>query len=150
MYQQLMAQHHAHRSLEESSNFTIPVHFVILQGEDGRGNITDGQIQDNFMATMKDAFDGSPFNFELQGIERVYNDSYFKCDEDLEAEFKAYRRGGMESLNVFLCNLFAMDRWGIYGVADIPQPYYNELDGVILMNPILNKTGVSMLLQQYI
>lgn len=124
-------------------NYTIPLQFVILQAEDGRGNITDEQL-DTLLVTSNTYFDETPFSFQHIGTRRVSNDTFFKCDTDFEYEFKSrFRIGEKETLNVFLCNLFAQGRFGIYGVADFPAEEFAETDAVMLMNPILPKQGVT-------
>ena len=134
------------RSLQEGNpvTYTIPLHFVVFEAEDGRGNITDAQLTDLVIALNK-GFSATPFRFQHLGTQRAQNDTYFRCDEDYELEFKSrYRVGQQETLNVFLCNLFAMGRFGIFGVADLPsEGSFDERDGVILMNPVLPKEGVT-------
>ena len=145
---------HLSRSLKAvNKTYTIPVQFVVFEAEDGRGsNLTDAKIKNKLLGNLQHGFRDTPFAFELMepvGIQRARNDSFFKCDESLELEFKSkFRQGGMETLNVFVCNLFAMGRFGIYGQAKLPAKPFNPRDGVLLMNPVLPKQGVSMLLLQ--
>jgi len=126
-----------------TNGYSIPLHFAVLESEDGRGNISDAQLLDMVNA-VNYGFRDTPFSFFHIGTHRAQNDTYFKCDPAFEENFKSeYRVGGMETLNVFLCNLFADGRFGIYGVADFPTEEFSVYDGVILMNPTLPKEGVT-------
>jgi hypothetical protein len=109
---------------------------------DGRG-ITDAQLDDLLLA-VNTGFRNTPFSFQHIGTQRAQNDDYFKCDPAFEYEFKLkYRVGEKETLNVFICNLFAQGRFGIFGVADFPPENYTVTDAVMLMNPNLPKEGVT-------
>lgn len=132
----------AHRQLE-NTHYAIPLQFVVMQAEDGRGNISDAQL-DTMLSTTNTYFQETPFSFQHIGTHRVVNNTFFKCDPDYEYEFKSrFRVGEQETLNVFICNLFAQGRFGIYGVADFPAENFTTTDAVILMNPILPKEGVT-------
>ena len=135
-------QHAIGRSLRDS-NYTIPVQFVVMEAADGRGNLTDAQL-DELLLAVNTGFQPTPFQFEHIGTQRTQNDTLFRCDPDFEYEWKAaYRVGQKETLNVFICNLFAQGRFGIYGVGDFPGENFTVTDAVILMNPVLPKEGVT-------
>ena len=125
--------------------FEIPVQFTVMQAEDMRGNITDQELN-QMVSHLNYGFRGSPFHFTLKGIHRSYNDTFFKCRNTLEYK-SAFRVGSWETLNVFLCQTFAIN-YGIYGIADPPTglPQDEVWDGVILMNPALPKEGASFML----
>lgn len=134
---------HNHGRSLENLNYSIPLQFVVMEAEDGRGNISD-VLLDDLMDAANHGFRDTPFEFHHIGTQRIRNDTYFKCDPDYETEFKSLLRvGTQETLNVFLCNLFAQGRFGIYGVGDFPSENFTVTDGVMLMNPILPKQGVT-------
>lgn len=132
------------RYLQEQQTYVIPLHFTVFEHTDGRGKLEDSEI-DQFVLALNEGFKDTPFTFNLMGTKRpTPNDDYFKCDSTTEIEWKTlFRVGEAETLNVFVCNLFAQGRFGVYGVADFPRAEFDARDGVMLMNPTLPKQGVT-------
>jgi hypothetical protein len=89
-----------HRHLQGA---VVPVNFIIFSSSSGIGEVTQQQITSQ-MAVLNAAYAASSFSFYVFNIQRVRSDAFFNCDYDNEAFKIGYRRGGAESMNVYLCN----------------------------------------------
>lgn len=104
---------------DKNVSYKIPVQFTVMQPPDLRGNITDQQIEDTLMTTLNKGFHDSPFSFYTVGVERAVNESWFKCRDEFTYK-SIYKKGCFETLNVYLCNTFAIN-YGVYAVSNLPD-----------------------------
>ena len=116
----------------QSSVVTIPVtHFVY--SDDGTDKVTEAQIG-NQMDWLNQAFAGTGFVFELEGITRIVDPIFSAYDGNrdfLDAEVGRIRNGCMETLNVFWVDLFSGN--GDLGYATPPGFDENiNVDGVVM------------------
>ncbi|MCB9852584.1 MAG: hypothetical protein H6819_05775 [Phycisphaerales bacterium] len=103
-YQPLLSGEVAASSVE----IHIPVIWHVLH-DGSNGDLSDGQIQSQ-IAALNDAFAGVPggattaFRFDLAGITRTSNGSWFAMSMDSSAEFEAkssLHSGDSETLNIY-------------------------------------------------
>lgn len=110
----------------------IPVYVHVMVAEDGSGNVTDQQIVQQ-VAVLNDSFGGEKsreaadtgFSFTLAGIERHVSDVWHR-DRSSATYRKATRRGGPESLNMWLVDFRYL------GIATFPWDYEKNpgIDGI--------------------
>jgi hypothetical protein len=132
---------------------TIPVYVHIIRDDNGVGDVTDTQIN-NQMAVLNSAFAGTRklsngtapirpaktlYQFRLMGITRTNKTSWYGLTPGYpvmsteEAEMKlALKRGGPETLNMYSLNLSG----GLLGIARFPWDYASNpahADGIMLL-----------------
>ena len=118
-------------------DYTIPVFFHILQW-----NITDPLVSDSnvdlYMSYLSNAFasSGAPFRFTLMGITRTANATISNNCRDLQNDYKPkLKRGGKETMNVYVCNSIPTGPNGgsITGFATLPSANPGTNDGVTIV-----------------
>ena len=122
---------------------TIPVWFHVLRSGTtlAQGNVPRSMI-DAQIDVLNDAYAGltggkgtdTPFRFELAGITRTTNSSWFNgcASTGTESQIKStLRRGAAETLNLYSCN----PNGGLLGWATFPSWYVDDplSDGVVLL-----------------
>ena len=113
-------------------NYTIPVYFHILQ-ENSTALLVDDSNVGLYMNYLSSAFtaSGAPFRFILMGITRTINatisNSCHKYQNDIKPILK---RGGKETLNVYVCNRINDKAW--VGYASFPSNNLGTNDGVTI------------------
>jgi hypothetical protein len=107
----------------------IPLYIHVLENEDGDGAVSDIQIFDQVDA-MNAAF-GPDIQYVLQEKIVTVNNEWHRCElgkneKDMK---KSLRRGGSESLNIYLC-----EPDGLLGWATLPTKYEVNptYDGVVV------------------
>jgi hypothetical protein len=120
-------------------NYTIPTYFHILQYNALDLLISDVNVQ-TYMNYLSTAFDRSqaPFRFSLLGITRTINATWSNDCRNSTYQI-AYRsilkRGGKETLNIYVCNAIPLGPQGgsITGFATLPSSNPGITDGVTIV-----------------
>jgi len=119
----------------------VPVYVHVIKGNDNNGHISNKRIRKQ-IRVLNDAYAGrsgpkahsTPFRFDLKGIDRTTNPTWFRHFPESKAERKmkqALRVGGASTLNIYTAN----PRPGsLLGYAYYPQNYKDHpaLDGVVV------------------
>lgn len=118
-------------SLSAMSN--VNVYFHVITTSSGGGDITNADIA-NQISVLNAAFVGTPFTFNLAGITRSANNSWYTVSPGSSAEFQmksALRVGGAADLNVYSAN----PGGGLLGWATFPSSYSSNPinDGVVIL-----------------
>ena len=137
-----MEQQVARARTRTKATVTIPVWFHVIDQGSGfaNGDVPDAMIRAQ-LRVLEDSFSGrtggagSGFGFELAGVTRTTNPTWFKSmavNFELEMHIKGtLRRGGPETLNIY-----TVDGGPNLGFAYYPSvltsPTYAILDGVVL------------------
>jgi len=75
------------------------------------------------------------FGFVLNHAYRIVHDDYALCNDENDF-MKQFRRGGVDVLNVYLCDAYSQDAAGWARPPPITvHPLTRHYDGVVLMNP---------------
>ena len=123
------------------TSVTIPVWFHVIQRGDGfaNGDVPDTMIRAQ-MKVLNDSYNGktggagSGFAFELAGVTRTVNQTWFEeivYDTDLELSAKgALRQGDAGTLNVYTVDGGPYLGWAYF--PSITTSSYAALDGVVL------------------
>ncbi len=113
---------------------TIPVWFHVIRSGTGlaKGDIPQSQIDDQ-IAVLNAAYSSTPFVFQLAGVDRTTNKTWFKMSPGSKAEKAAktaLRKGGPETLNLYSAN----PGLGLLGWATFPSSYAGAPtdDGVVV------------------
>lgn len=127
-----------------SSRVVVPTWVHVIQSGPGiaGGALTDTQVKAQ-MAVLDASFAGAtgrgaartPFTFALQGITRTVNAAWYSFEPSTKAERDAkaaLRRGGRDTLNIYLTGLGA----GLLGYAYFPSSGKgtDTRDGVVVLN----------------
>ena len=122
-------------SARAPGSVTIPVWIhVINQGSGAtNGDVPQSQISDQ-ITVLNAAYASTPFRFELAGLDRTTNASWFAMTPGSAAESqakKALRKGGAETLNLYTAN----PSGGLLGWATFPSDYSRAptQDGVVVL-----------------
>ncbi|MBI2566991.1 MAG: zinc metalloprotease [Candidatus Schekmanbacteria bacterium] len=120
-----------------ASGGIVDVYFHVITSSSGAGNVSDGRISDQ-MAVLNDAYGPFGWTFNLAGVERTANDSWYTMGYGSTAEKAAkaaLRKGTAEDLNVYTANIGG----GLLGWATFPSSYKNApaSDGVVVLNASL-------------
>jgi Pregnancy-associated plasma protein-A len=118
---------------------TINVYFHVITSTSGQGNVSDQMIADQIQV-LNDSFSGltgganTRFRFQLAGVTRTANNTWFAAGPDTAAEAQmkaALRQGGAGDLNFYTNN----PSGGLLGWATFPNWYAgNPLDdGVVCL-----------------
>ncbi|MEV0647692.1 zinc metalloprotease [Phytomonospora sp. NPDC050363] len=125
----------------------IPVVFHVITDDEGKGNVSDGRIDDQ-IDVLNEAYAGevggaeTPFRFQLIRTTRTADDDWFKVEQDSSAEREMkseLHRGGMGTLNIYSASVPA----GLLGWATFPSDQEGDQDGVILLNRSLPGGGAA-------
>jgi len=114
----------------------VPVWFHVMRKNATYGDLSDGWIEADFVTSLKRAYASTPIKLKFEGITRTINETWFNCEDEIG--FKtSNRKGGPETLNIFVCDMARARKLG--GNAHLPpivrtNPGY---DGVTVMNPAL-------------
>ncbi len=129
--------------------YTIPLYIhVISKGTSiGDGNITDAQLSEQ-LNVLEQSFAGTtlsaqtPFRFELRGITRTVNRTWFTArlnSRDERAMKTALRQGGANALNLYIANpISSVTILGLpagpTGWANLPTDYASDpiMDGAVI------------------
>jgi hypothetical protein len=87
-------------------NYTIPTYFHVLQDSSTDLSVPDSNI-DLYINYLSNAFNASkaPFRFILMGITRTVNYTWANDCQAQQGKYKPLlKRGGKETLNVYICN----------------------------------------------
>ncbi|TDM06960.1 MAG: zinc metalloprotease [Ideonella sp. MAG2] len=113
---------------------TIPVWFHVIRKGTGisNGDVPQSQIDDQ-IAVLNAAYSSTPFVFQLAGVDRTTNSTWYKMSPGSSAEKKAkaaLRKGGPETLNLYSAN----PGLGLLGWATFPSSYASspKQDGVVV------------------
>ena len=120
------------RGKPAASSATVPVYVHVMAAEDGTGDVTDQQI-DQQIAVLNNTFAGNEdsnaadtsFTFSLAGVDRFYNDTWHR-DGASKKYRKQTREGGANALNIWLVD------FNYLGIAQFPWDYTKSpgTDGV--------------------
>jgi hypothetical protein len=118
-------------------NYTIPVYFHILQLNSTDPLVSDSNV-DLYMSYMSSAYNASnaPFRFVLMGITRTINATISNNCQALQNDYKPrLKRGGKETLNIYICNAIPLGPNGgsITGFATLPSANPGTNDGVTIV-----------------
>jgi hypothetical protein len=124
-----------------AGSVTIPVWFHVIRSGTGAGDVTDTRIAQQ-IDVLNDSFSGqtgglgtnTPFRFQLVGVDRTNNSTWYTMGHGSTAEAQAkaaLRKGGPETLNLYSAN----PGGGLLGWATFPSSYANapSKDGVVLL-----------------
>lgn len=118
-----------------TGSVTIPVWFHVINKGAGlaNGDIPQSQI-DTQIAVLNSAYASTPFRFQLAGIDRTTNATWYSMAPGTTAETqakKALRKGGPETLNLYSAN----PSGGLLGWATFPSSYASSpaKDGVVIL-----------------
>jgi len=119
--------------------YHIPVYFHLFldPNNDNAGYLSRKDINRGFMKHLRQAFSRTnAIHFEFVGMTLTYNHNWFQCKNEHTYKSRT-RRGGPETLNVFICDMAGS--LGLGGNAHLPPTveHYPEMDGVNIMNPAL-------------
>lgn len=114
------------------------VRFHIFQESKTVGAISNKELEAGFIRAIKLGFKGTPIQFHIEGVTRTINKAWSRCEDELGYK-SASRKGGPETLNVFVCDMANKKLMG--GSTHLPpvvlaNPNY---DGVSIMNPSLGQ-----------
>jgi hypothetical protein len=136
--QQKLAQ--AGRKVRPSATVPVWVHVINKGSGFDNGDLSDAMIRDQ-VRVLVDSFSGKTggagtgFTFELAGITRTTNQSWFEdmpFDLGVELEAKrALRRGGSDALNIYTIDGGPYLGWA-YFPSILTYPQYAILDGVVV------------------
>jgi len=120
---------------------TIPVYWHVVTTASGGGNVSS-RIADQ-MNVLRDAYAGSRFVFDLQGVDVTANDAWFfgAAGSPEEVAMKTtLRKGGPDTLNIYTTNGDVYLGWATL-------PFYYKFgpsyDGVVLWWASLPGTGLA-------
>lgn len=121
------------RSLPLVLPVTVPTWVHVIT--DGRLGAPDFAVRDQ-LATLNAAYSGqfggadTGIRFRLEGITRTVNPAWFRAPVTHERAIKRMRRGGPETLNLYLAQLSEL----VLGYSTYPYGYWKEpaLDGVVV------------------
>ena len=121
---------------------TVPVWVHVIRDSGGAGDIPDSRIKAQ-INVLNNAYGGltgglatrTPFRFQLAGIDRTNNSSWYTMTPDSAAEAKAkaaLRRGDPKTLNLYFANIGG----GLLGWATFPWEAHAAplADGVVLLS----------------
>lgn len=119
-----------------AGSVSVPVWMHVITNTAGtQGAVSDAQI-DAQIQVLNDAYaaSGSPFTFQLVGVTRSANNSWFAMSPGSSAELAAksqLRRGGADTLNLYSAN----PSGGLLGWATFPTDYQSDpsYDGVVVL-----------------
>jgi hypothetical protein len=123
--------------LRPAGSVNVPVWFHVINNGGGlaNGDIPQSQI-DAQMAVLAAAYGGagSPFVFQLAGVTRTTNASWYTATPGTTAESQmksTLRQGGPETLNIYSNNMGG----GLLGWATFPSDYASkpQMDGVVIL-----------------
>ena len=136
-----------------AGSVTVPVWFHVILAANGSGNVTDAQLQAQINVlnvtyagrdippagvAPLDVSSPTPFRFVLAGVDRTTNASWYSVAQSSANETamkSALRRGGAETLNIYLCAPA-----GTYGAtlgwSSWPVEYASKanMDGLVILN----------------
>jgi len=115
----------------------IPVWFHVINKGSGiaNGDVPDSQIADQIDVLNKSYSDSHmPFHFTLAGTDRTKNTTWYTVTPNTSAQTamkKALRKGGPETLNIYLANLGG----GLLGYSTFPSDYASNPkdDGCVIL-----------------
>lgn len=112
---------------------TIPVYVHIIRTSSGTGGATMTQVN-NQLNVLNNAYASGGFSFALAGTTTTNNSSWYTAGYGSTAERQmktALRRGGSETLNIYLNNMGG----GLLGWATFPWDYTRSpaMDGVVVL-----------------
>ncbi|GKY98689.1 hypothetical protein MPSEU_000825200 [Mayamaea pseudoterrestris] len=138
------ASNNRHRDLV-ADNFQVPVYWHIFQLNETYGSLQQSTIVDSHMPILNEAYSVTPFQFVLQGIDRVITNSLktFNCNETLPLQ-QLLHKGGRNALNIYVCNTYSKGLSGYAYLAAITKDYPLYQDSVFVMNADMAKAPLSL------
>lgn len=138
--QVFMSKWSSDRVGEDSSiDYTIPTYFHILQYNSSDLILSDSNVN-TYMTYLNSAFNKSnaPFRFSLMGITRTINTTWSNnCrNSTYQVLYRTkLRRGGKETLNIYVCNTIPAGPNGGYitGFSTLPSANPGITDGVTIV-----------------
>lgn len=111
----------------------VDVHFHVITGASGQGNLTDRQI-DRQIDVLNGAFAGTGWSFQLVTVDRTANAEWFTMEPGTTAERDAkaaLRIGTADDLNIYSAN----PGGNLLGWATFPASYASRpsSDGVVIL-----------------
>ncbi|WP_164017151.1 zinc metalloprotease [Pyxidicoccus trucidator] len=127
---------HAVSAMRLPGSVRVPTYIHVIRKGTGtaNGDVPDTVVRAQF-EVLRSAFSGTPFALELTAITRTTNLTWYTMSPGSSAERTAktaLRRGGKESLNLYLAN----PGGGLLGWATFPWSYTSSPvnDGVVMLN----------------
>jgi hypothetical protein len=122
---------------DSSVDYTIPTYFHFLQYNSSDLFLSDSNVN-TYMNYLNTAFNKSnaPFLFSLMGITRTINATWSNNCRDYQLTYKSLlRRGGKETLNIYICNTIPAGPNGGYitGFSNMPSANFIVTDGVTIV-----------------
>lgn len=122
-----------------AGSVTVPVWVHVINKGSGiaNGDVPQSMI-DTQIAVLNDAYAASPFRYQLAGVTRTTNSTWYTMGYGSTAETQAktaLRVGGAETLNFYTAN----PGGGLLGWATFPSSYSSKpkLDGVVVLHSSL-------------
>ena len=120
-----------------TATIEVPVWFHVINKGTGiaNGDVPHSQITDQVTVLNKSYSDaGMPFHFTLAGTDRTKNTTWYNVTPGTAAQTamkKALRKGGPETLNIYLANLGG----GLLGYSTFPSDYAGNPkdDGCVIL-----------------
>jgi pregnancy-associated plasma protein-A len=119
----------------EATGGTINVYFHVINNGSGsaNGNISDAQIADQ-IEVLNDAYAAEGWSFNLVGVDRTTNATWYTLGPGTSAERsakRALRQGTADDLNLYSAN----PGGGLLGWATFPSDYSRnpKMDGVVIL-----------------
>ena len=125
-------------ALRPAGSVAVPVWVHVINKGSGlaNGDIPQSQVDDQ-VQVLNDAYGGanSPFVFQLAGVTRTTNATWYTMTPNSSAEVQAknaLRVGGAGTLNVYVASIGQ----GLLGWATFPSDYTSapKMDGVVILN----------------
>ena len=108
--------------------YQIPVTFHIIRTDSGEKDVSDSQI-DQYLAYLNDHFEGTPFTFVKNLVNRLNRSDWHFCDYNVHYEMgQQIRVGGIADLNVYFCSITT----GAGGWAYYPSSAGQYWDGMVV------------------
>lgn len=119
---------------KQAASVSIPTWVHVITTSNNQGNVSDQRINQQ-IAILNDAFASANISFNLAGVTRTANNSWYSMGAGSSAEAQAkaaLRKGGPETLNIYTAGIGG----GLLGWATFPQWYNSDPkdDGVVLLN----------------
>jgi hypothetical protein len=110
-------------------SYYIPVYFHVI--EPSANFVSDSRIN-YYMSYLKNSYAANtPFTFELKGITRTRNAAWSQSCRTYEMDYKNILKvGGMETLNIYICEAIPVDGGAWAGFAYFPTSA--KRDGVVI------------------
>jgi len=124
------------RDLSDVSYVIQTKFHVVQKNRENVGEVTSTQIRNGYMSSLNEAFEQTPFRFELLGdVSVIVDRDLYECSYANERPLKrtffsstATNKLRKDVLNVYLCDTYAAQ--GTYGFSSFPTQAGTIMDGV--------------------